>query len=171
MEFPVVFGDSTFVLPRYGRVSVNSRGMFLLSSGGVIHLIINNMRKVLAVILCALAVCGCATSRYSSVTRVVPIEGYKYFYALGTNESVSIDTRIGMADELGNASASTDINAFNPSDVIVGDPSTQLPSHLIHPSTQLPHLPIHPATSSTPSTPSTRTALIRRESHCRFSKC
>ena len=78
------------------------------------------MKQVLYILVCALAVCGCATSRYSSVNKVAPIQDYKYIYVLGTNELVSIDTSVGIADEFGNASASTYINAFNPSDVIVG---------------------------------------------------
>ena len=78
------------------------------------------MKQVLSILVCALAVCGCATSRYSSVNKVAPIQDYKYIYVLGTNELVSIDTSVGIADEFGNASASTYINAFNPSDVIVG---------------------------------------------------
>lgn len=78
------------------------------------------MKRFLPLLFCALAVCGCATSKYSSVNRAAPVEGYKYFYVLGTNELVSIDTSVGTADEFGNATASTYINAFNPSDVIVG---------------------------------------------------
>lgn len=78
------------------------------------------MKSFLPLLFCALAICGCATSKYSSVNRAAHIEGYKYFYVLGTNELVSIDTSVGIADEFGNASASTYINAFNPSDVIVG---------------------------------------------------
>ena len=78
------------------------------------------MKQVFSILVCSLAVCGCATSRYSSVNKVAPIEDYKYIYVLGTNELVSIDTSVGIVDEFGNASASTYINAFNPSDVIVG---------------------------------------------------
>ena len=78
------------------------------------------MKQFLSILVCALALCGCAASRHSSVNKVAPIEGYKYFYVLGTNEMVSIDSRVGLADELGNASANTYINAFNPSDVIIG---------------------------------------------------
>lgn len=78
------------------------------------------MKQLLTILVCALAVCGCATSRYSSVNKFAPIEDYKYIYVLGTNELVSIDTSVGTADEFGNATASTYINAFNPSDVIVG---------------------------------------------------
>ncbi len=78
------------------------------------------MKQFLPIFVCALVLCGCATSRYSSVNRVASIEGYRFFYVLGTNEVVSIDTSVGRADEFGNASASTYINAFNPSDVIVG---------------------------------------------------
>ena len=78
------------------------------------------MKQFLSILVCALALCGCAASRHSSVNKVAPIEGYKYFYVLGTNELVSIDSRVRLADELGNASANTYINAFNPSDVIIG---------------------------------------------------
>ena len=78
------------------------------------------MKQFLSILVCALALCGCATSRYSSVNKVVPLEGYKYFYVLGTNELLSIDTSVGIADEFGNASASTYINALNPADVVAG---------------------------------------------------
>ena len=78
------------------------------------------MKQFLSILVCALALCGCATSKYSSVNRAAPIEGYKYFYVLGTNELVSIDTSVGFADEFGNASSSTYIEAFNPADVITG---------------------------------------------------
>lgn len=78
------------------------------------------MKQVLSILVCALALCGCAISRYSSVNKVVPLEGYKYFYVLGTNELLSIDTSVGIADEFGNASASTYINALNPADVVAG---------------------------------------------------
>ena len=81
---------------------------------------IGTMKQFLFLLVCALVLGGCAASRYSSVNKVAPIEGYKYFYVLGTNELVSIDTSVGLADEFGNASARTYINALNPSDVIVG---------------------------------------------------
>ena len=60
------------------------------------------MKQVLTILVCALAVCGCATSRYSSVNKVAPIEEYRYIYVLGTIELVSIDTSVGIADEFGN---------------------------------------------------------------------
>ena len=78
------------------------------------------MKQFLSILVCVLALCGCATSKYSSVNRAAPIEGYKYFYVLGTNELVSIDTSVGLADEFGNASTSTYINSLNPADVIGG---------------------------------------------------
>ena len=77
------------------------------------------MKKFIALLLCAIALFGCSTSRNASLVKTVRLENYKYFYVMGSEQLVSADSRtMGRPDSYGDAA--TNVFYVNPADIIGG---------------------------------------------------